>query len=1177
MIKKLHKCILLFVACIAGWHSYAQELNDFDPRYTNETIRGNLTMTANSIVGLVYKNGFLNPNASYNVNNTSNGDNVTAYIDIDNDPTTFSSSSANLTVPREGCSKIKYAGLYWSANYYMARRDIPIVYTVDEITKDTETNVRLTINNSDLALDYIARFSEFENDNSDIKFKPVTSYLVVAQPETGCGITNGASLAGNIAVIRNTGSCSVREKVVNAQAAGAVGVVIVHTNENLPKLSGTGPVITIPSVAIANTSITNGNFKDEDLIPLLQAESNVVLATLSTTGNAQLTDLPLTDPRREGPANFENIKFKVPNGNYVDITAQDIVWDGYRNTATHPSNDANDEVQYVCYSEVTTLIDPDNPFGMYTVANMNATQGFTSTSDGACGGWVLVVVYEDLEESSKFISTQDGYAQIFSGATNPVDFSFSGFRTLQGNQPVDVLFGVAALEGDKAFLEDQLLIETPPIGSNTFTALGEGFNNFTDINPVRNFFNSSITIDNNFITDRIPASENTLGFDADLFRLPNDGNRLIGNNQTNANFRLTTGTDRFGVFFGAFSVTVIEPELQIIKRVYDVDGVTDITGQTVELGDEVSYDLEIENIGNEDFVDGSVVVTDVLPENVDLLEVVSVPAGVTFTPDAATNSIVFQIPSDIVETANDQPVGEGDAPIFIRYSAKLVSTCEELRDACSNIITSSASAVFTGALSLTDSRTLSTSELGSCGENLGEASNILVNVPACHQEVVSCDSTLQLIAGTGYSQYTWTGPSINGPLVQTGLNANILDISDAQSGVYTVVKEDNDGIEPSCMTLTEEFEVTLPTELNISAVATSQTICNGNISKGFINVTVEGGLDSIFTFSLYQDNTLVEEYVPLSFIRSHQFSHLDAGIYAVVVNNGDACPQGISNIIVEEQRLAIDAVVTPITNTPGSIVMNVTGSDVVAYELLDATGTSLVFSETNATFSIDTEGTYIVRAYHNSDCYEEAVVNVEATDTHPIVAYAEEILFCTLTGQSYPVVAIEDDQGEEVAVPFTDAVSIVWERLDEVACNRPLEDACPTTDDSCSSSWFTVAEGSTVTVLEPGEYRVVVNFAVNKSTQNTEKVYYFRAISDKVLGISEITKTAISIYPNPAIGIVTINTTDMKMVHVYDVAGNRVLQTVQNTFDSASLAAGMYFVAIETHQKSITMLKLLKK
>ncbi len=37
------------------------------------------------------------------------------YIDIDNDTTTFSSSSADLVVPNPNCYEIRYAALYWGA------------------------------------------------------------------------------------------------------------------------------------------------------------------------------------------------------------------------------------------------------------------------------------------------------------------------------------------------------------------------------------------------------------------------------------------------------------------------------------------------------------------------------------------------------------------------------------------------------------------------------------------------------------------------------------------------------------------------------------------------------------------------------------------------------------------------------------------------------------------------------------------------------------------------------------------------------------------------------------------------------------------------------------------------------------------------------------------------------
>ncbi|WP_298542742.1 T9SS type B sorting domain-containing protein [uncultured Aquimarina sp.] len=804
------KAVLLMIIIVISAISNirAQELVPFTPRETRDNIRGNILMTGNDIVGVLEREDVdYDPNAPFDLFTGNNGPYTTAFIDVDNDPSTFSSSEADLRIynnlPRESCSSIVYAGLYWSANYYMARDRSVNNFSNDEISSGSNTNVVLIINNGRLAQEYIARYSEFDSDNSDIQFSPVTSYMVVAQPENGCGITNGAQLTGNIAVIRDGGSCSIREKVVNAQNAGAVGVVIVNDNNGLmPRLTGDGPTINIPSVSIGNDDIDNANINNGDLITELRAETNVVLGTLSTEDDDQETGLPLTDPRKDGPADFRNVKFKVPGGSYVDITAENVVWDGYRNTPTNNSDRANDEVQYVCYSDVTSLIDQDNPFGTYTVADMNATNGQTDSSDGACGGWMLVVIYEDPLESAKYISTSDGYVQIFASG-DPEEYMFSGFTTLQGNQPVDVRFGSAGLEGDRGLTGDGLQIENT---ANVFTRLGQGNNNTDDVNPTTNFFASTISFDHQHITDRNPDSENTMGFDADLFDLNNDNNTLIGNNQSDATFRLFTDGDRYSVFFNAFSVTIIEPELRIIKRVYDTDGTTEITGASVELGDQLFYDLEIENIGNEDLVDGTIIITDILPPNTNLVDVqtATLPPGVTFS-EVSPGVVEFYIPASLVETPNDGT--PGDVPIFIRFRAELVSTCEDLRDACSDIIQNTATATYTGAVSGTPGSTLSSNELGVCGNTDGEASNVLVNVPACQLDVTFCNDDLLLVAGTGYNQYTLTGPGIATPIVQTGPGANVFDVANPQTGTYTIFKEDTDGVEPSCMSLTEEFTV----------------------------------------------------------------------------------------------------------------------------------------------------------------------------------------------------------------------------------------------------------------------------------------------------------------------------------------------------------------------------------
>ncbi|GAA4109594.1 hypothetical protein GCM10022393_06270 [Aquimarina addita] len=778
----------------------AQETVPFTERISLDNIKGDLVMTGNSIVGVIQRNG-ANFNANDPNNDTlNNGDFTTAFIDVDGDPTTFSSSQARLSAPDENCSTLIYAGLYWSANYYIQRGDTSRDFTDNQIDSSTDTNTALIINNGTLAQEYTVRNSEFTSDISNIETAAVTSYLVVAQPATGCGITNDVQLAGNIAVIQEGGSCTNREKVVNAQNAGAVGVVIISQTNQLPQLTGDGEQINIPSVSIGNDDISNANVTNQNLVDALNAQTEVVLGTLSTTGGDRISDLAIIDPRKQGPADFRNIKFKSPNGSYTAVTADQVVFDGYRNTPTNPLGDlANDEVAYVCYADVTTLIDSDHPFGTYTVADMNATQGFTPGGDGTCGGWVLVAVYENSLETAKFISMNDGFSQIFRGDP-PVNFTYTGFKTLPGTQPVSVKFGIAALEGDKSLTSDALSIENV---SGVFTPLGNGTDVLNDVNPVNNFFNGSISLDNNTILDRIPASTNTLGFDADLFKLPNEDNVLIGNDQTEAIFRLSTDGDRFSTFLNAFSVTTLNPELSVINRVYDANSLNEITGQPVQLGNELIYELEIENTGNENLVDGSIIITNLISDNVNFIGVEddTLPAGITYS-EISPGTIQFNIPSDSVESFNDDSSGADD-PIFIRFRTQLIASCEDLRDSCTNVVENVVTSSYAGSVSGISISDEAVTDEDACGNNIGQTNNML-DVPVCSSEVTLCSGDLTLVAGIGYDQYTWTGPGIVSEVVTT---SNILQLNNPQSGIYMVVKEDTNPSDGTCMTFAEEFDV----------------------------------------------------------------------------------------------------------------------------------------------------------------------------------------------------------------------------------------------------------------------------------------------------------------------------------------------------------------------------------
>ncbi|WP_394758147.1 hypothetical protein [Flavobacterium sp.] len=94
---------------------FSQEEVPFSIRF-KEYLRGDLTFVANNIVN---RNDNKNANEAYNKEGQQSELNDTfymSYIDIDNDKSTFSSSSATFS-KKENTNDIVFAGLYWSATY----------------------------------------------------------------------------------------------------------------------------------------------------------------------------------------------------------------------------------------------------------------------------------------------------------------------------------------------------------------------------------------------------------------------------------------------------------------------------------------------------------------------------------------------------------------------------------------------------------------------------------------------------------------------------------------------------------------------------------------------------------------------------------------------------------------------------------------------------------------------------------------------------------------------------------------------------------------------------------------------------------------------------------------------------------------------------------------------------
>lgn len=240
---------------------------------------------------------------------------------------------------------------------------------------------------------------------------------------------------------------------------------------------------------------------------------------------------------------FSTIKLKLPNqNNYQDISGE-LIFDGIN------EKDFKENAPYVVYADISNLVSGlENPFGTYTVANIKSTIG--SISGGVSAGWSIFFVYEDATMKDKFITSYDGFAGI---TDQLLDINFTGFKTISEGL-VNAKIACSALEGDIKLKGDQLLFKTSQ--SDKFVQLSNSLREKTNI------FNSSITIENEPFTDRVPNSTNTLGFDSFIMTIKNPNNAIIANNASDVIIRMKTSGDRYFMFFNAFEVESVTFEKQ---------------------------------------------------------------------------------------------------------------------------------------------------------------------------------------------------------------------------------------------------------------------------------------------------------------------------------------------------------------------------------------------------------------------------------------------------------------------------------------------------------------------------------------------------------------------------------------------------------------------------------------
>lgn len=531
-----------------------------------------------------------------------------------------------------------------------------------------------------------------------------------------------------------------------------------------------------------------------------------------------------TAPRSD----WNQVRLKLPNGVYTTLTAdknnpKEVIFKGSN------ANDFNNGV-YVCFKDITTdlqnLTDAD---GTYTVANLRATRGIRR--GGAAGGWSLVVIYESPTVSSKYISVFDGaqMTNVDAGANQllQVDIPISGFQTLPSPFPVKAKIGVAALDGDFSRQGDGLLFVNGLVPTTTpnsaFTPIFNTLNPFPTRTtppigpdfPKANFFNASITVDNAQVTNRNPNSTNNLGFDIDYLEIPNPSNSVIPNGATQGTYRLftdTVGGDGYAAFLSTFAVDIIEPKVTLTKEVFDYSKVTpanpnpiNMGGKDVTLGAVLDYVIGFQNQGNDNATNFTI--TDILPINTKFnypADIMSLPPdmvinGVTYkvthTYNPATRTIVFTIPKEYVEVK--------DRREEIRIRVKVVESCSEISDVCSNVVQNTALSNYSGTYNTGVFGDKSLASYTSCNIGIPQSTNFLVDVDDCKFEKseILCGNSMQIKAANGYDSYSWSTSPTGTPVIGTQQTLTIV-----KEGVYYV----RNTAPAPCLSITEKITVALP-------------------------------------------------------------------------------------------------------------------------------------------------------------------------------------------------------------------------------------------------------------------------------------------------------------------------------------------------------------------------------
>jgi hypothetical protein len=530
--------------------SHAQVLVDFEQRTVppNLKLKGDFAMVGNTNLTLVTYGD--------EVNNSVN----MRYVDIDNDLSTFNSSSATLEFSTEngadpGCSNVFWAGLYWTGRASNAETS-PDVFTV---TKSMPTSSTTSINqNTTLIHEQTIPNSQYtmvvNRAGSTNDFYPVYTFYDNINTY-------------DFHFTNNTGSNRVQ---VSVNGGGLTNVPVTYTSS-----SNTGTATLNPAYIMADGAA------DLRLL-VLRRDSRTDRSVTQTRTNAQAdVNLVGTVPVYQNVTKtFDKRKLKLKGpgaGSYTELTAG-------TNDIYYPQT--SDGFMYSGFHDVTDYVRQFGP-GEYTVADIALVEG-NGGGTGYYGGWGIVVVYENFLMNWRDITVFDGHSYVAGGITADFEIPVAGFQTAPAGD-IDLKLGMMAGEGDRGIPGD--FFEIRNAADTDWIRLSHGGN------TENNYFNSSIFTGGN---PRNPTLLNNTGMDVSVQLIDNPGNAVIANNQTSTTFRYGTTQDTYIIFSLVMSVNSYVPEVEGLVSVININGSSVLpTPLSAEPGQEIEFEVEIRNLGTE--------------------------------------------------------------------------------------------------------------------------------------------------------------------------------------------------------------------------------------------------------------------------------------------------------------------------------------------------------------------------------------------------------------------------------------------------------------------------------------------------------------------------------------------------------------------------------------------------